>query len=99
MYSGVPTAMPLSVSASSPAAVDRARHAEVGHQRVPLPSEPPGGGKPASRMLPGFTSRWTMPLAWAKLSASATSRAILSVSGSGSCTSRAMRSRSESPGM
>ena len=30
------------------------------------------GSSPASRMLPGFTSRWTTPLAWAKARASAT---------------------------
>ena len=59
-----------------------------------LSQAPPG----SSRMLAGLTSRWTVPLAWAKSSASAMSDSTSSASARGSGPVRATRSASVSPG-
>ena len=49
------------------------------------------------RMFSGLMSRWTTPCSWAYSRASATSRAMVRASSTGSSCSRASRSRSDSP--
>src|SRR5213083_2715386 len=85
IYPGVPTASPVSVSVSAPAAtIARA-----------IPKSATTASPPDNRMFSGLMSRCTTSWLWAWLKAVATSRAILTASSTGNCGSRFSRSRSD----
>ncbi len=71
-YAGVPAIIPVLVTVTSSVAREMPKSVIF---TVPLP---------ASRMLPGLMSRWTMPTACASLSAAATCAPIFATSTGGS---------------
>ena len=95
MYAGVPSDVPTCVSPCVAPEVASAwvRDAE---SALAIPKSVTTAAPPESRMFSGLMSRWTMPCECAYASARATSRRMLTASGTGTgpCW---MRARSECP--
>ena len=87
MYAGVPSATPVSVSVSPPAALTARATPKSATRACP----------DSNRMFSGLMSRCTTPASCARPSAPPTSRTIRITSATGSFPSRFSRSRSVAP--